>query len=520
MNNSSRLKNSLKNSLVGLITQFITIILGFINRSVFIYFLSVEYLGISGVFTNLLTMISLAELGVGSTFVYSMYKPIAEGNKELIKGLMNLYAKAYKMIALTIAIIGLVILPYIDIIVGKDITISNIKLIYLLYLSNTVISYLFSYKRSIISADQRDYINLGYKYKFNIIKFILQMIFLYFTKNYIIYLFIQIICTLSENIVISQKTNKLYPFLKEKNKVEVPKNIKDELFTNIKATMIYKVSGAMLDGTDNLIISSIVGVVWVGLLANYNLIVSSINTMVSIVMNSIRASLGNFIAKETKKQQEDLLYIIFLISFFIYGTCSICLLSLINPFIEIWLGEEFLLNNTTLLIVILNFYIIGMQGTMWMYRSTMGLFKYGKWRPVLSAFINIFVSVILGKSMGLIGVLLGTTIARVLTNVWYDPIVIFKYGFNKSSKEYYLKYIKYIITLIITGFITINIMNRIIVSNFIHLILKSVLCVIITNIIFIGIFKSNKEFKYVYKLFINIIKKYLKRGYKFEKINS
>ncbi len=502
MNKSSRIDSSIKNIISGLIGQVIIIVLGFINRSVFIHFLSIEYLGINGVFSNLLTMLSLAELGVGSSIIYSLYKPLANNDEKMLQSLMQVYSKAYKAIALVIAIIGVILIPYLPNIIKTDIAINNINTIYILYLANTVISYLYSYKRSIISADQKEYINSNYKYKFNILKSILQMIFLYFTRDFIIYLLIQILCTFIENICISIKANKLYPFLKYKNSRKLPKDISKELITNIKATMIYKVSGALLDGTDNIIISSIVGISWVGLLANYNILISSIKTVVDIVMNSMKASLGNLIAKDSIDRQEYIFYVLMMISFWIYGLCSICLYVLLNPFIELWLGKEFILDKTIVLILVANFYIVGMQSTVWMYRSTMGLFKYGKWRPVISAILNIIISIFLAKKIGLAGVLLGTTISRIITNVWYDPVVIFKYGFKKKPYKYYYIYNKYLIITICLALITLKITSKFKILTYSSFIAIILMCILIPNILLIVLLFRKEEFKYIY----NIIK--------------
>lgn len=506
MSKDSRIENSIMNAKIGLITQVVTIGLGFINRSVFIYFLSIEYLGINGVFSNLLTMLSLAELGVGSSMTYSLYKPLANRDEDLLQGLMQIYSRVYKIIALVIGIVGIILIPCLPYIIKTETSISNINIIYILYLTNTVISYLFSYKRTIISADQKEYINSKYRYKFNLLKSILQMIFLWLTKNFIAYLVIQIICTLLENIIISSEANKMYPFLKNKNKVKLEESTIKELITNTKATMIYKISGVMLDGTDNLIISSIIGVKWVGLIANYTLLISSVSTVVNIVTNSVSASLGNFIVKENKYRQEELFYILMFISFWVYGFCSSCLFVLVNPFIELWLGEAFLLNKLILSSLVLNFYIVGMQSTVWMYRSAMGLFIYGKWRPVISAILNIIISILLASKIGLLGVLLGTAISRIVTNVWHDPIIIFKHGFKKRTYEYYFKYIKYLIIIIFTILIINNISNKFLVSNFSTFLTLMVICIIIPNVIFFCTFYNTKEFKYVLSIIKDKIK--------------
>lgn len=505
MKNESRVHNSIRNAIVGILSQCITIILNFITRSIFIKFLGIEYLGVNGLFTNILTILSLAELGVGGAMVYSMYKPLADNDEKTLQGLMNLYAKAYRGIAIFITIIGFILTPYLHIFIKDNSDINNISLIYLLFLINTVASYLFAYKRSILSADQKEYIVSACRYKVGFVKCILQISFLYITRNFTVYLIIQILCTVLENCFISYKANKMYPYLKNKDKVKIDKEITNGIFTNIKALMIYKICSVMLDGTDSIIISTFVGVSWVGLLSNYTLIIGSVSMIVTQLLNALTASIGNLVAKEDGEKQEFIFNVLLFISFWIYSFGSICLFVLLNPFIELWIGKEYFLSVTTIGVIVLNFYIYGMQSAVWTYRSTMGLFVYGKWRPLISGIINIAVSVILAKWIGLIGVLLGTTITRIITNVWYDPLVIFKHGFRKSVIPYYIKYMNYFIVLIKTTIITLIINRFIIGSGIITFIARMIICAMVPNILMVLIYFKKDEFKYL----CNIIRNYI-----------
>lgn len=498
MNKDSRTKNSIRNIIVGIVGQVLTIFLNFFSRAVFISILGTEYLGINGLFSNILTILSLAELGVGSAIVYSMYKPIAEDDKNTLNALMNLYSKAYRIIGISITIVGISIIPFIDMIIKDKPDINNLELIYFMFLCNTVVSYFYSYKRSIITADQREYINLIYRYSFNSIKIILQIIILYMTRNFILYLTIQIFCTIGENIAISIKANKLYPFLRQGNKESLDKTTKMDIFKNIKALMIYKVCSIMLDGTDNIIISAFVGVTSVGLLSNYTLIIGSVSMVLTQIFSAITASVGNIIGKENNEKQEEIFNIILFSSFLFYGFSSVCLLVLLNPFISLWIGEQYILSPLIVLVLVINFYIYGMQNAVWTYRGTMGLFIYGKYRPLFSAVINIVISVILAKYIGLIGALLGTTITRVITNVWYDPIIIFKYGFKKSTMPYYKVYIQYFIILIFTFISTIFLISNISGNGLISFIIKISICILSTAIIFIISFCKRMEFKYLF----------------------
>lgn len=505
MNNESRTKNSIRNSYFNITSQLLIILLNFISRSIFIKILSVDYLGVNGLFSNILTMLSLAELGVGSAIIYSMYKPIAQNDKETIRALMQLYAKAYRIIALFILIIGGFITPIIDIFINDGNSIPNLKLIYFLFLMNTVISYLFAYKKSMLSADQREYVNSQYRFIFNVFRFSFQILFLILTHSYIIYLIIQILSTFLENYYVSKKVDKMYPFLLNKNHVELSKEIKEDIFINIKSLMIYKIASVLLDGTDNLIIGKFLGSTAVGLLSNYTLIIGSITTIVSQFFNSLNASIGNMIASESLEKQEEVFNTLSFLSFWLYCFCSIALLILVNPFITLWIGEEYTLSTNILLLLTLNFYINGMLNVCWSFRTTMGLFRYGKWRPVISGILNIILSVIMVKKLGITGVLLGTTITRILTNVIYDPYLIFKQGFKKSVLNYYLKYLGYLFLLIIIFLITwrfTNYTKQTSLLEFIYLVIK---VTVIPNVVMFIMFYKNKNFQLLKARFINIL---------------
>lgn len=507
MNSESRTINSIRNSYINIISQILIILLNFISRSIFIKILSVDYLGVNGLFSNILTMLSLAELGVGSAIIYSMYKPIALNDKETIRALMQLYAKAYKIIAVFILIVGGLITPIIGIFINEGNNIPNLKLIYLLFLMNTVISYLFAYKKSMLSADQREYVNSQYRFTFNGMRFIFQMIFLILTHSYIIYLIIQILSTFLENYFISNKVNKMYPFLLNKNHVELSKEIKEEIFINIKSLMIYKIASVLLDGTDNLIIGKFLGSTAVGLLSNYTLIIGSITTIVSQFFNSLTASIGNMVASESLEKQEEIFNTLSFLSFWLYCFCSIALLILVNPFITLWIGEEYTLSNNILLLLTLNFYISGMLNVCWSFRTTMGLFRYGKWRPLISGVLNIILSIGMVHNLGIIGVLLGTTITRILINVIYDPYLIFKYGFKKSVLNYYLNYLAYLLLLGVISLITCIFTKYTKQINILGFIYLSIKVAIIPNILIFIIFFKNKNLKFLVNRFLTIFYK-------------
>ena len=451
MNNEGRVKNSAKNIITGIVVQAVNVLLGLIVRTVFIRQLSIEYLGINGVFSNILTMLSLAEMGIGSAIVYHMYKPIAENDYVMLSKLMNLYKRSYRVIGCVIGVVGLSLTPFLDFFISDKPNIPNLQYIYLLFLSNTVLSYFFAYKRSIISADQKVRILHAFKLAFFLIRSVLQIVVLLVYKDFILYLVIQIACTVFENISISIFADRKYPFLNTNNSEMLSKNERGVILKDIRALFIYKIGSTVLDGTDNLIISATDGVVSVGLLSNYALVSGSVQAFLSMVDSSITASVGNFVAKETKEKCESLFYSICFSFFVLYGSACMGLIGVLNPFVGWWFGESYLLEFPITFIHCLNIYVFGLMIPVWTFRSTMGLFRYGKWRPLFSAVINLIVSVWWAKSIGLIGVLLGTTFTRLVTNVWFDPYIVFSKGFKKTPLNYYKRWIQYLFILFISS---------------------------------------------------------------------
>ena len=461
----------------------------------------------NGLFTNVLTMLSLAEMGVGTAIVYNMYKPIANNDYKQISKLMNLYKRAYSIIGCIVGILGVCLIPILPFIIKDNSDIKYLTTIYLLYLANTVSSYFFAYKRSIFSADQRDSVLQLFKLIAYIVRSVLQIAVLIISKNFILYLAMQIVTTIIENIAISLCADKCYPFLKEYKKEKLTKQECKPIFDNTKALFLYKIGSTALDGTDNIIISSFDSVVSVGLLSNYSLITGAIQTLLSQITLSITGSIGNFIASEKKEKHEELLNKITFLNFILFGLVFVGSMAVLNPFISFWVGQDFVLDFEIVFIYCLNIYIFGMLNSIWTFRSTMGLFIHGKWRPLISAVINLVVSIWWAKEIGFIGVLLGTTFTRIVTNVWYDPLIVYKHGLHKTPYKYYLKWIFYLV-IVITDIILITIFTKIIpLTGILAIITYGTAAIIVFCLSVITIFFKTKELKYLLFIINKIIHK-------------
>ncbi|MEI5893033.1 sugar translocase [Bacillus cereus] len=506
-----RIQNSLKNILFGLSGQLLSIGMGFAVRTVFIYTLGVEYLGVDGLFTSILIMFSLANLGFDTAIIYSLYKPLAENDIYKIQALMNLYQKAYRLIGLIVLLLGLALLPFLPYIMNAHTTIENINMIYLLFLVSSVSSYYFVYKQSIIIADQRNHVISKIHSIFTIISHSLQIFLLVVISNYILVLIVQLALRVIENIYIANTANKLYPYLQGKNNAKLSKEDRKLFFENLYALLLYKISGVVINGTDNIVISKFIGIIWVGMYSNYLLILNTLNTLLGYFFYSVTASVGNLNVKEGAEKKYFIFRVINLANFWIYGFCTVCLWNLMNPFITLWLGEDYVFNKYIIFFIILNFFTAGMQNTVTTFRETTGLFKKGKYRPIIAAVINIVVSIILAKYIGIAGVFLGTIISRLCTYFWYDPYIIFNLVFKKSVKLYFAKYGLYVVLVLVAVIITDilgNLFNNSIVSN---MVIRSIVCLVIPNTIFLMAFRKSEEFEYLNDLSKTLINKIISR---------
>lgn len=467
---SSRTKNSIRNIIFSFGYQVLVLILGFVNRTVFINVLGVNYLGISGLFSDILSMLSLADLGFGVALTYSMYKPLAENDYKRLAGLTNLYRKVYRIIALAVTIIGLALIPFLKYLVHLSCPIPHLKLYYVLFLANTVASYLVVYKTSILTADQKEYILNKYRSIFSFLQTIFMTLFLWLTHNYTVYLCVQVFFTYAVNFYCSHVAEKQYPFIKRK--VELPFKEVKEIFRNLYSVFLYKISGVMLNATDNTLISVLVNTTMVGYYSNYSMIITNATNLINTLFYSLTASLGNLVVKENAERRYHVFQMMQSISIILSTICICGFTFLIQDFIRIWLGKSFILDYPILIAIIINFYLSIVLLPVWVYREATGLYKQTKYIMIFTALINLALSIWWGKKWGVAGILFASAVARITTYVWYEPILLFKEYFGVSSWIYFkgiIISILFTLGLMIAEALTIN---KFIPVNWIQFIIK------------------------------------------------
>ncbi len=508
----NRAEASVKNSSFSIITQVLTVIINFVVKTVFIYALGSEYLGVNGLFSNIITMLSLADLGIGVAIPYSLYKPLSEKNNEKIKTLMNFYKKIYNIIGIVVLLIGLSITPFLPLII-KDMpeNIPHIYLIYDLFVIHSASSYFFVYKKFLIDSDQKSYITSKIIFIFSTVLSIIQIFILIFTHNFVLFLLSSIFIVIIQNIYISKKANKMYPCLKEKNIEQLDKKEYNEIKKNISSLFIYKVGNVIMNGTDNIVISKIIGLIEVGIYSNYLLIINSIYNILNQIFNAITSSIGNLVVTTDEKRSLNVYENLNFFTFALYGTVCICIMVLINPFINIWIGESYLLSNLVSFLIAFNLFLTGMQSVTSSFRNAYGLFYKAKYRPVLMCILNIVISVILAKYIGIAGVILGTIISKLVTVIWLDPYIIYHYGFKENVNKFYKQYMIYVVCYLTINFVIYMLYKYIVINNIFMFIIYGILTFIVIASIICLLFHKTKEFKYFYNYFMIKFNKILKK---------
>ncbi len=492
------------NILAGSVSQVISMILQLIGRTIFIHALGIEYLGINAMFYNVLMVLSLADLGFGTAIIYSMYKPLAQNDTETVVALMTYYKKIYHRLAFVVAVIGIGMLPLLPFVVNLNTEIPYLSFYYLLYVANIVISYLMSYKYTIITADQKSYLITVYSLVGSILQTLVQIIVLVVFKNFMLYLMVFILRTLLVNWFQSNKAKKIYPYIQGSRELDTA--TKKSIFENVKSMFLYKLGGVLLNNTDNFIISILVGTVYVGFYSNYLTIIVAIYSFTDIIFDSVTSSIGNLNASEDNDRKYEIFNIFNFIVFWIMTFCSVCFLVLFNDFITLWVGKEFVFGMLTVSIIVLNFFMPGSITSISVYRDTTGMFRQTKYVFLITAFINLVLSVILGKMYGLFGILLATAIARMLTNMWYEPFILFKNYFKKSPIYYFRRQAFYWAIAVGCCVGTYLLSQTISTVSVLNLIIKLIICMIVPNAIILVLFYRSKEFDYINEQMIRKVK--------------
>ena len=494
MKQRSRTGHSAVNTTVAVFSRIIAIFAGFVTRVVFTRMLNESYVGINGLFTDILNILSLTELGAGTAITYALYKPVADNNIPKQQALMQMFKWFYRITAGCVAAFGILIIPFMDVIMKNRPDVENLVFIYVLYLANSVVSYLLVYKRTLIEAHQLNYIVLLYQTAFLLIQYMCQILVLVIARDFILFLVMHIVCTVTSNICLSAKAGRLFPYLNEKAVEKLPEDEKKDIYKNIKAMLMHKAGAVIVNNTDNLIISSFVGVTSVGIYSNYFLVIGSVRQLLDQVFQGITASVGNLGVTEDNRHVKKIFETAFFTGNWLYGFAAICLYELLEPFIETSFGKSYLFTSDIVLVLCINFYINGTRKAALTFRDSLGLFFYDRYKAVAEALLNLVISIILVKHYGVLGVFTGTLSSMVLVSVWVEPYILYKYHIMQPCSMFFAKYSIYAALTGTVWWLTDIVCRYITGAPVFVLAARALICIIIPNTIFTVFYHKTEEF--------------------------
>ena len=503
----SRMKNAVMNSVFGIISYVIIMLTTFISRKIFAYSLGAEYLGLNGLFSNIVSMLAITELGMGTAILCFLYKPIVEQDHKRITELMYYCKKIYIKIAIVITIIGGFLTIFINDIANTSINENDVRLYFILFFINTAVSYLWSYKQNILYANQENRLISIIHMISKIIVSIIQCTILLILNSFYLYIVVQIAGTILENLLISSYVNKKYQFLKETKYETLSKKDKKELFDTVKPLIIQNLSGFIVTSTDSLIISKFINVYSAGIYSNYILITSTLSTLFSQIFSAFTTSFGNLYSSESTKKCLEVFKRVNLLSYWLVVISITGFICISENFVTLWLGKEYVLSELTIILIAVSLYLTILNVPFISVQNALGLHKYDNIAMIFQGGANLVISIILVKYVGIVGVIMGTIISTALFPVISKPYVIYKYVFNISPINYYSTYFFRGILAIFVNIIAYNISKIIIFDSILlTIIVKGLIVLLISNTILILIYFRNNEFKYFNNIFIKIFK--------------
>ena len=515
-----RSKKVLINSIFGMAGYAILMLSNFITRSVFVDQLGLSMAGVDTTFKNFLQVLSLAELGLSTGLLYKLYKPIEEKNNREIKKVLNFYKQAYKVIA-SIFMGGAVVLSFVGNFFVEDTDKSPlyISILFILYASDTVASYLFANRKALIVADQNNYIVNRNDAFISLITLISQVTLLYLTKSFIIYAVVKIVCRLIGASFIGNKFRKMYPEIaKDKSKETITGDEKKSLIKNMSAMLCHRIGGVSVTATGSAIISKILGTVQAGIYGNYTIITTALMQLVTQVFNGVTASFGNIITVESKETIYKRFKLLYFFNYLIFSFFTVSVGVIIQPFMKLWMHGDpnSLFADRTVVLLLCYFYVFGIRRVILMAKDSAGLYRQDQWFAILEAVLNIVMSVVFTlwfKSVD--GIILANILSMLIIPLWTQPYLVYKYVLEAKLIGYYVRYViyfamtagLYVVTSLVANKLTANISNL-----FVELIVRGVLCVAIPNLMNVVVFARTQEFKDLLTLLLGVVKKKTKKG--------
>lgn len=504
----TRTLNSLKNTFISLVMYALVMLFGFISQSFFLKNLGDTYNGLNGLFKSVISVMSVAELGFASAIVYNMYLPIARKDYRALSALLLFYKKVYRIVAGVILAAGLCIMPFVPRMAQGGQVEESLYFLFGLYLIDAVSSYLLSYKRSIFYADQKQYvvnlIHIGYVLVLNG----LQIAAMILTKNFVLYLFLRIVCQILENLVISFYAGWKYPELKQFRKEKLPDTVRKDILRKVKGLCFHQMGNSVVKGTDYMIISTVrsLGVLVTGMYYNYNIVIDAINSLFTNVFNSITSSIGNLLLEEKKDRSYHVFKNMLFINAAIYTTVAAGVLCAIEPVIDLWIGPGYLLDRWILAVIVGNMFLNGMRYTSNSFKSAGGIFYEDRHVPVIEAMINLVMSLLFVHFFGLAGVLFGTICSNLFIFLYGHPKYVYGKLFGRSFGQFYWDYGRYFLLAAAVCSVSFFLCGLLpVFSPVVSFLCKGMIAVSVSAALFWLCFGRTEEFSYAFSLVKNLM---------------
>lgn len=496
-NKRSRQANALLASSSGVLLQLVQIIGSFVYRTVFLMFLSKEYLGINGLFSNVLQLFSLAELGIGSAIQYSMYKPFSQQDTQKIGALIHFYKTVYNALAVLVLVIGLAVYPFIGYLVNASELPSDINLtaVYFLFVINSAASYLFVYKQSLLTADQQSHKISLFSCALQVASHGIKILALFLFKDYHLMLAADIVLTILLNGSFSLWISKRYQSVFQA-KGHLGTEDKKNIFTHTFGLLCHKVGYIVVTGTDNIVLSKFVSLVAVGIYSNYATLITAITNVMTRILGALVPTIANYTLTKTKDESYGLFKRILFADLWLSSFTTVCLYLLLNPFITLWLDESFLLPQSVVALICLQHYLQSARLTAGKFIDSCGLFHLDKIRPLIESAINLAVSIVLAIYMGIAGVFIGTVVSGLLTYFWREPYLLHKHFFQRSTRNYWLTQLLWLaitVALCYGGGLLFGLLD----SSLLHFIIKVCLAAVLPNGILLALTFHTDECRYL-----------------------
>ncbi len=493
----NRTTNTIKNTATGLIFKILNLLMPFVIRTLIINKLGMEYAGLSSLFTSVLQLLSLSELGFASVVAFEMYKPIAENDRDKICTLITFMRKVYYVIGSALLVVGLAITPALPYFIkGEHPADVNLYVLYFIYLFNTVISYFcFAYKGVLLSAHQRNDVENNVMTLCNMIMYVCQIVALCVFPNYYVYIIFLPLSTLMINLLRARIVNKMFPAYREKR--EIAAEDKKKIFRNIGAMVGHSMSGVLVVALINVIISANLGLNALAIYNNYYYIASALMGIVRIFYISLMGGIGNSMVVESRDKNYRIFRVLNFINVWLVGWMSVCLLCLFQPFMGIWVGSENMLPDLSAFLFVLLVYFWKFKDMVYTFKDAAGMWRADFWKPYVVTAVTFIAAMILIKLLGIDGVIIAMLLGVFVVSMPWETHVLFKDYFAKSPKRFYLSMLVYTLAIFTVGVLTYYVCSFLPKSGYVGLLLKFAVCLVLPNLIFVALSFRTEEFKSV-----------------------